>query len=166
MKRIPVLLLFLVAAAASAQYNLDRCQPAAHAAMAVTLAAKGERGAPLVITGVVRDEKGAPVPYAFVRAFHADATGVYTPRDDQRPRLCGVARTDAAGRYRFVTIKPGPYPNTNEPAHVHFEVWTAGADPQRELLQFEGSTRFVRPLSRDADGTLRCERDFTLKRSR
>jgi protocatechuate 3,4-dioxygenase beta subunit len=84
-----------------------------------------ERGTPLVIAGVVRDERENPVAGAFVRAFHADATGVYTPRGDQRPRLCGVARTDAAGRYRFITIKPGNYPNEREPAHVHFEIWSA-----------------------------------------
>jgi protocatechuate 3,4-dioxygenase beta subunit len=169
------ILLLLIATTASAQYNLDRCQPPANAAMAATLTTKEERGTPLVITGVVRDEKGAPVPHVFVRAFHADAGGVYTALDDQRPRICGVARTDAAGRYRFVTIKPGSYPNTREPAHVHFEMWAKGADVQRALLQFEGDpflaraagdgrTAVIRPLTRDAEGTLRCERDFTVER--
>ena len=166
------ILLFLIATTASAQYNLDRCQPAANPATSVTLAAKGERGTPLMISGVVRDDRGAPIAGAFVRAFHADAAGIYTPLDDRRPRLCGVVRTDAAGRYRVVTIKPGSYPNTREPAHVHFEIWGAGFDVQRALLQFEGDpflTRpiragVIRPLSRDGDGTLRCQRDFSVTR--
>jgi protocatechuate 3,4-dioxygenase beta subunit len=41
---------------------------------------------------------------------------------------CGRTLTDATGRYRFVTIRPGAYPwrnhhNAWRPAHIHFSVF-------------------------------------------
>jgi protocatechuate 3,4-dioxygenase beta subunit len=46
------------------------------------------------------------------------------------PNFSGAGRvvTDAEGRYRFTTIKPGPYPwgnhhNAWRPAHIHFSLF-------------------------------------------
>ena len=41
---------------------------------------------------------------------------------------CGRTLSDAQGRYRFRTIKPGPYPWRNRlndwrPAHIHFSIF-------------------------------------------
>ncbi len=173
--RGPVIVaLFLVTTSAAGQYNLDRCRPSLNGGMAVSLSSRDEPGQRLIISGVVRDQAGVPVPNAFVRAFQADVRGIYTAARDERPRLCGVARTDSAGRYRFVTIKPASYPNTREPAHVHFEIWAVAVDLQRARLEFEGDpyvkrsassrTSTIRSLQRDGEGTLRCERDLVVKR--
>ena len=50
--------------------------------------------------------------------------------NDIDPNFYGVGKmlTDDAGRYRFVTIKPGPYPWGNHdkawrPAHIHFSLF-------------------------------------------
>ena len=59
------------------------------------------------------------------------------PRDQHDapldPELPGAGRvfTDAEGRYRFVTIKPGAYPwrnhhNAWRPDHIHFSLFGAG----------------------------------------
>ena len=41
-------------------------------------------------------------------------------------RLRGWARTDASGRYAFDTIRPGAYPDGDEPQHIHLHVIEPG----------------------------------------
>jgi protocatechuate 3,4-dioxygenase beta subunit len=94
------------------------------------------RGEPLgeriILTGAVTDTDGRPVRNTLVEIWQANAAGRYVdPVDDHPapldPNFTGAGRclTDERGRYRFVTIKPGPYPwrnhlNAWRPAHVHF----------------------------------------------
>ena len=96
-------------------------------------------GAPLgeriVVTGQVRDEDGRPLAGELVELWQANAAGRYAHPSDQHdapldPNFAGAGRalTDADGRYRFVTIKPGAYPwqnhaNAWRPAHLHFSVY-------------------------------------------
>jgi protocatechuate 3,4-dioxygenase beta subunit len=70
-----------------------------------------------------------------VELWQANAAGRYAHRVDQHnapldPNFTGAGRaiTDADGRYRFVTIKPGAYPwlnhsNAWRPAHIHLSLW-------------------------------------------
>jgi protocatechuate 3,4-dioxygenase beta subunit len=92
----------------------------------------GER---IVITGRVLDLNGTPVSSRLVEIWQANAAGRYYHRNDQHhapvdPNFSGQGRclTDSDGAYRFLTIKPGPYPwrnhhNAWRPAHVHFSVF-------------------------------------------
>ncbi|HYG86504.1 MAG TPA: protocatechuate 3,4-dioxygenase subunit beta [Azospirillum sp.] len=92
----------------------------------------GER---IIVTGRVLDEDGRPVPNALVEVWQANSVGRYVHRWDQHdapldPNFFGAGRcaTDAEGRYRFVTIKPGAYPwrnhhNAWRPAHIHFSLF-------------------------------------------
>jgi protocatechuate 3,4-dioxygenase beta subunit len=96
------------------------------------LPALGER---IIVTGRVLDENGEGVPGTILEIWQANAAGRYAhwretafpaPLD---PNFLGVGqcRTGEAGEYRFVTIKPGPYPwpnhpNAWRPAHIHFSV--------------------------------------------
>lgn len=96
-------------------------------------------GAPLgeriVVAGRVLDERGRPVPSTLVEIWQANAAGRYRHAVDQHdapldPNFLGAGRciTDEAGRYRFVTVKPGAYPwgnhhNAWRPAHIHFSVF-------------------------------------------
>lgn len=102
------------------------------------LTAHGQ-GAPLgekiVVTGVVRDEDGQPVRNSLVEVWQANSAGRYWHQRDLHeapldPNFYGVGKmlTDDDGRYRFVTIKPGPYPWGNHdkawrPAHIHFSMF-------------------------------------------
>ena len=97
------------------------------------------RGAPggqrILVTGRVLDERRRPVSDALVEIWQANAAGRYAHLLDQwdaplDPNFTGVGRilTDAQGRYRFVTIRPGAYPwgnhhNAWRPAHIHFSVF-------------------------------------------
>ena len=96
-------------------------------------------GAPLgeriVIAGRVLDEDARPVPETLVEVWQANAAGRYAHALDTHdapldPNFSGAGRvlTDADGRFRFTTIRPGAYPwgnhdNAWRPAHVHFSVF-------------------------------------------
>jgi protocatechuate 3,4-dioxygenase beta subunit len=92
----------------------------------------GER---IIVHGRVLDGDGRPVPNTLVEVWQANAAGRYIHHVDQHPapldpNFTGAGRclTDAEGRYRFVTIKPGAYPwknhhNAWRPAHIHFSVF-------------------------------------------
>jgi protocatechuate 3,4-dioxygenase beta subunit len=84
-----------------------------------------ERGVPLVIEGTVT-RAGSPAAGVIVYAYHTDANGIYPPARNRHGRLRGWAVTDAQGRYRFDTIRPGAYPQLNTPEHVHMHVIEPG----------------------------------------
>ncbi|MCA2218299.1 protocatechuate 3,4-dioxygenase subunit beta [Jidongwangia harbinensis] len=113
----------------------------------------GER---MVVTGRVTDGDGRPVAHQLVEIWQANASGRYLHKRDQHPapldpNFTGVGRclTDADGTYRFVTVKPGPYPwrnhlNAWRPAHIHFSVFGT-AFTQRLITQmyFPGDPLFA-----------------------
>ena len=92
----------------------------------------GER---IVVTGRVLDANARPVANTLVEIWQANSAGRYPhPRDLHNaptdPNFTGAGRTltDAEGRYRFVTIRPGEYPwrnhyNAWRPAHIHFSLF-------------------------------------------
>jgi protocatechuate 3,4-dioxygenase beta subunit len=92
----------------------------------------GER---IVVAGRVLDGGGRPVRHQLVEIWQANAAGRYIHARDQHPapidpHFTGTGRTltDDEGWYRFLTIKPGPYPwknhqNAWRPAHIHFSVF-------------------------------------------
>jgi len=92
----------------------------------------GER---MIVTGRVLDEDGRSIPHTLVEIWQANAAGRYWHKWDQHnapldPNFTGAGHTltDAAGRYRFLTIKPGCYPwrnhyNAWRPAHIHFSIF-------------------------------------------
>jgi protocatechuate 3,4-dioxygenase beta subunit len=92
-------------------------------------------GQRIVVTGRVVEEDGRPVRDSLVEIWQANAAGRYRHDVDRHdapldPNFDGAGRcvTDAEGRYRFVTIKPGCYPwgnhpNAWRPAHIHFSLF-------------------------------------------
>jgi protocatechuate 3,4-dioxygenase beta subunit len=112
----------------------------------------GER---ITVSGRVVDEDGRAIAGALVEVWQANACGRYAHQRDQHPaprdpNFSGAGRclADAEGRYRFVTVKPGPYPwqnhpNAWRPAHIHFSVF-GRAFTQRLVTQmyFPGDPLF------------------------
>lgn len=91
----------------------------------------GER---IVVTGRVLDDRGKPIPDTLIEVWQANAAGRYIHKVDQHdapidPNFLGAGRcvTDADGRYRMTTIRPGAYPwgnhhNAWRPSHIHFSL--------------------------------------------
>ena len=92
----------------------------------------GER---IIVSGRVLDENSRPLANTLVEIWQANAAGRYLHEIDQHkapldPNFTGSGQavTDAEGRYRFVTIRPGEYPwrnhyNAWRAAHIHFSLF-------------------------------------------
>ncbi len=102
---------------------------------------QGER---IIVAGQLLDEGARPIPKALIEVWQTNAAGRYRHLKDNHPapldpNFTGAGRvvTDAEGRYRFTTIKPGAYPwrnhpNAWRPAHIHFSVF--GQDFRTRLV--------------------------------
>jgi protocatechuate 3,4-dioxygenase, alpha subunit len=101
------------------------------------LTVNNPRGERMVIEGRVLDGDGAPVPDAVIEVWQANAAGRYSHPDDSRddapldPGFRGFGRvaTDAEGKFRLVTIKPGPVPergNAWQAPHINLAVFARG----------------------------------------
>jgi protocatechuate 3,4-dioxygenase beta subunit len=92
-------------------------------------------GQRIIVHGRVLDSDGRAVPHTLLEVWQANAGGRYRHEVDDwpaplDPNFSGLGRTvtDAHGRYRFTTIKPGAYPwgnhhNAWRPAHIHFSLF-------------------------------------------
>jgi protocatechuate 3,4-dioxygenase, alpha subunit len=101
------------------------------------LTGRNPQGNRIAIEGRVVDGDGAAVPDALIELWQANAAGRYNHPDDQQPdkpqdpnfRGYGRSATDNDGKYRFVTIKPGPVPgrgNALQAPHVNLAVFARG----------------------------------------
>jgi protocatechuate 3,4-dioxygenase alpha subunit len=90
------------------------------------------------LSGVVRDGAGQPVTDALVETWQADPDGRFDHPDDPRgprppavPGFRGLGRcpTDGEGRYRVLTVRPGPLPvpgGAAEAPHLDVSVFARG----------------------------------------
>ena len=101
------------------------------------LTAGNPEGERIVIEGRVLDGDGAPVPDAVIELWQANAAGRYAHPDDTQtdkpldPRFHGFGRaaTDAEGRFRIDTIRPGPVPgrgNALQAPHINVVLFARG----------------------------------------
>jgi protocatechuate 3,4-dioxygenase beta subunit len=114
------------------QRAVERAQQSRPANLSSTarIAPTSEPGDPLVIRGQMLNVDGSPAANAVVFAYHTDRGGLYDKRENgpHSWRLRGWVRTDKDGRFTFETIRPGSYPNTNNPPHVHFTAFLPNGD--------------------------------------
>ncbi len=145
------------------------------------LSRKSDQDEPMIISGTVFQPDGrTPAPNVLIYFYHTDSEGLYGRRGEVRDgHFRGWMLTGANGKYEFSSIKPAPYPNRTEPAHVHMTLTgkTFKEDSINTIL-FEGD-KFIKPeernsvgkwgepnpilkLEKGADGILRGTRDFKL----
>lgn len=110
--------------------------------------ANGASGQTLFVRGRVVDTAGLPVTDAVVHVWQSDDRGLYDVQDDFDPAHMwgrGRIRCDANGGYAFRSVMPTAYPAPMDaalgdlirattglfwrPAHLHFAIQTASADP-------------------------------------
>lgn len=148
------------------------------------IVADNEPGEPLIISGTIYSPDGKqPLEGITLFVYQTDATGVYTTSegDNRGTRIHGVMRTNAQGRYEFRTIKPGSYPNSRNPAHIHAyvsgpgypEYWIDeyhfGDDPfitdeDKRMAGGQGAFSPILNPTRGADGILRAVRNIRIER--
>jgi protocatechuate 3,4-dioxygenase beta subunit len=109
-------------------------KPSEHDADLTALAGRQRRaeGKIVYLSGRVMNLKGEPVSGAKISIWQANTHGRYAHKSDMNPAPLdpnfqgfGAQTTDAEGRFRFKTIKPGAYPAPvvgMRAPHVHFEV--------------------------------------------
>lgn len=86
------------------------------------IAPADEPGEALIIDGMAYTADGNPAPGVIVYGYQTDAGGLYPKGTTSHGALRGWVRTDGAGRYRFLTIRPGSYPGRDTPQHIHLHV--------------------------------------------
>lgn len=176
------LILGLMLTATLAQGAAGPPQAAQGAPSVARLTEEAEPGERLVVSGRVYHQDGRPAASVSLYVYQTDKDGIYSkPVNDSRtPRLKAFLRTDSEGRYEFHTIKPGSYPDTRNPAHIHYHVNALGYpekifeivfedDPLvdqriRASAAREGSPFSIRPLTRDPQAGWRCTQDIKLAR--
>ena len=100
------------------------------------------------VSGRVLDEDGNPIADALVDVWQANTHGRYAHEADPNPapldeNFQGWAqlKTDAEGRFRVKTIKPGAYPvmdDWSRPPHIHFKVARRGFHELTTQMYFAG----------------------------
>jgi protocatechuate 3,4-dioxygenase beta subunit len=145
-----------------------------------------EPGQPLIISGrILAPDQKTPLEGVTLSVYQTDATGVYSTTGDngdhRNTRIHGSMRTNSEGRYQFRTIKPGSYPKTRNPAHIHAYISGPGypeywideylfdddpfvQDDVRSKSGNKGNFSSVLKLTQGSDGILRGERDIVIEK--
>ncbi|HUF46178.1 MAG TPA: hypothetical protein VMM93_00115 [Vicinamibacterales bacterium] len=101
----------------------------------------GEPGDRLHVSGVVVGPDGAPVASVSIYAYQTDREGYYGVKpasDNRNPRLFLLLRSGARGEWSFETVRPGSYPGSRVPGHIHFEIVAPGFASKIFEIVFEG----------------------------
>jgi catechol 1,2-dioxygenase len=116
--------------------------------------------APLLVSGHVRDTRGAPLPGAIVDVWQNATNRLYAVQDEHQvpDNLRGRFRTGDDGGFAFRTVRPVDYPIPDDgpvghmlhvtgrhpwrPAHVHMIVSAAGYDRVTTHV-FDSTSRYL-----------------------
>lgn len=145
------------------------------------LSKKSDKDEPMIISGTVFQPDGkTPAPNILIYFYHTDSEGYYGRGGEVREgHFRGWLLTGADGKYEFSSIKPAPYPNRTEAAHIHMTL--TGKNFKEDSINsilFEGD-KFIKEqernsvgkfgefnpilkLEKGADGILRGTRDIKL----
>ena len=104
------------------------------------------KGQVIHVAGRVLNQRGEPLRGARVELWQANSAGRYNHPSDPNPAPLdpdfqgyGLQVTDREGRFRFTTVKPGPYPfeGGKRAPHLHFQV-TGRAERRVTQMLFAG----------------------------
>ncbi|MBL7740471.1 MAG: hypothetical protein JNK14_14735 [Chitinophagaceae bacterium] len=91
-----------------------------------TLPGFNAAGPKIEISGVIYQPDGkTPAPGVILYVYHTDQKGIYATKGDEKGwakrhgYIRGWVKTNKKGEYRFYTLVPASYPNSNNPKHIH-----------------------------------------------
>lgn len=142
-----------------------------------------EPGERLLIHGTVYHADGStPYTNLIIYLYQTDSSGVYNHenRSWRTPRLRGWVKTGERGTYEIQSIKPGSYPGSRNPAHIHAIIKLPGrearwiddflfyddpfiADEQRLASQAKGKFANIMRLEQNSEGHLLGRRDIKIE---
>jgi protocatechuate 3,4-dioxygenase beta subunit len=151
-----------------------------------TLVPEGEPGTRLTVKGRVVDAEEKPVEGALVYAYQTSSKGWYAAEaphisgnsgDTKHARLFAYVRTAADGTFELSTVRPGGYPRSDLPQHIHLAIDADRGRLDTEIV-FEDDPRLVGEVLEEAlragfvivrperleDGSERCTAQFALRR--
>ncbi len=146
------------------------------------LSKKSDKDEPMIISGTVFQPDGkTPAPNILIYFYHTDSDGFYGRGNGEirHGHFRGWMLTGAKGRYEFSSIKPAPYPNRTEAAHIHmtltgknfkedsidsilFEGDKFIFAQERNMAGKKGGFNPIVQLEKGVDGILRGTRDIQL----
>ncbi len=164
--------------------NLAAGESGSPTAWKTAICSDKEPGEPLIVSGTIYSPDGrTPMEGITLYVYQTDATGVYSvPGGSNRnTRIHGAMRSNKEGRYEFRTIKPGSYPGSTNPAHIHAYVSGPGypeywiddfvfdddrfvSDERKQKGSALASLSPVLKLTRGSDGVLRGVRDIKVEK--
>ena len=94
-----------------------------------TLPDFNEEGVQIKVEGTVYRNNGVtPAKDVIIYVYHTNQEGLYKAEKDaqgwgkQHGYIRTWLKTDENGHYEFYTLKPAPYPNRTDPAHIHYTI--------------------------------------------
>jgi len=169
--------------ASSLSRSAEAVQPGSAGSWKATIVSADEPGEPLVVSGTIYAPDGrTPLEGISLFVYQTDATGRYTTSggDNRNTRIHGSMRTNAEGRYEFRTIRPGSYPESRNPQHIHAYISGPGYpeywideyhfrdDPfvtdEMRGKSAKGNLSSILTLTRGADGVWRGTRDIKIEK--
>ena len=117
----------------------------------LTIVTENEPGVKIRIRGKIVNAQNVPLSNKLVYIYQTDTRGWYgsdrghfqmNEGDRRHARIFGYLKTDETGSFEFNTIQPHGYPQSDLPAHIHFEVFNTNNSAEKitELL-FEDDER-------------------------
>jgi len=91
-----------------------------------TLPGFNDQGPKIEISGTIWQRDGkTPAKDVVLYIYHTDQQGIYAKKGDEKDwakrhgYIRGWVKTNADGFYKFYTLVPASYPNSNNPKHIH-----------------------------------------------